>query len=135
MTLDAALEPVYREVLARNPGEPEFQQAVHEVLESLGPFLARNPEYADGALLERLVEPERQVIFRVAWQDDAGRVRVNRGFRVGCNGALGPYTGVIRFHPTVNLSIVKFLGFEQILKNALTGMAIGGGKGAADFDP
>ncbi len=133
--LDPVLEPVYREVLRRNGGEPEFQQAVLEVLESLGPFLARRPEYAEAALLERLVEPERQAIFRVAWQDDAGRVRVNRGFRVGFNGALGPYKGGIRFHPTVNLSIVKFLGFEQIFKNALTGMAIGGGKGGADFDP
>jgi glutamate dehydrogenase (NADP+) len=133
--LDAALEPVYREVLHRNAGEPEFQQAVLEVLQSLGPFLARRPEYADAGLLERLVEPERQVIFRVAWQDDAGGVRVNRGFRVGFNGALGPYKGGIRFHPTVNLSIVKFLGFEQIFKNALTGMGIGGGKGGADFDP
>ena len=133
--LDATLEPVYREVLRRNAGEPEFQQAVLEVLQSLGPFLARRPEYADAGLLERLVEPERQVIFRVAWEDDAGAVRVNRGFRVGFNGALGPYKGGIRFHPTVNLSIVKFLGFEQIFKNALTGMAIGGGKGGADFDP
>ena len=133
--LDPALEPVYREVLCRNAGEPEFQQAVLEVFESLGPFLARRPEYAEAGLIERLVEPERQAIFRVTWQDDAGRVQVNRGYRIGFNGALGPYKGGIRFHPSVSLSIIKFLGFEQIFKNALTGMSIGGGKGGADFDP
>jgi glutamate dehydrogenase (NADP+) len=125
----------FAEVLRRNPGEPEFHQAVHEVLESLGSALTKRPELADAALLERLVEPERQLMFRVPWTDDAGRVRVNRGFRVEFNGALGPYKGGLRFHPSVNLSVVKFLGFEQIFKNALTGLGIGGGKGGSDFDP
>src|SRR3954451_18863319 len=125
----------FAEVLRRNPGEPEFHQAVHEVLESLGAALAKRPELADAALLERIVEPERQLMFRVPWTDDAGQVRVNRGFRVEFNGALGPYKGGLRFHPSVNLSVVKFLGFEQIFKNALTGMPIGGGKGGSDFDP
>ncbi|OPC84401.1 glutamate dehydrogenase [Embleya scabrispora] len=125
----------FDEVLRRNPGEPEFHQAAHEVLESLGAVLARRPELADAALLERLVEPERQLMFRVPWTDDSGRVRVNRGFRVEFNGALGPYKGGLRFHPSVNLSVVKFLGFEQIFKNALTGLGIGGGKGGSDFDP
>ncbi|GGX59262.1 glutamate dehydrogenase [Streptomyces fructofermentans] len=119
----------------RNPAQPEFHQAAHEVLESLAPVLAQHPEYADAALVERLVEPERQIIFRVPWQDDHGKVHVNRGFRVEFNSALGPYKGGLRFHPSVNLGIVKFLGFEQIFKNALTGLGIGGGKGGSDFDP
>lgn len=121
--------------LARNPDEPEFQQAVHEVLESVAPVLDEHPEFLEARILERLIEPERQIMFRVPWVDDRNHVRVNRGFRVQFNSALGPYKGGLRFHPTVNLSIVKFLGFEQIFKNALTGQAIGGGKGGADFDP
>jgi glutamate dehydrogenase (NADP+) len=129
------LRAVEERVRRRDPDQPEFHQAVGEVLETLAPVLARCPEYADAALLDRLCEPERQVLFRVPWQDDAGRVHVNRGFRVGYNSALGPYKGGLRFHPSVNLGIVKFLGFEQILKNALTGLGIGGGKGGADFDP
>ena len=128
-----SLEPVLSTVLQRNPGEPEFHQAVREVFDSLGPAVARRPEYVE--IVERLCEPERQIIFRVPWVDDAGRVQVNRGFRVQYNSALGPYKGGLRFHPSVNLGIVKFLGFEQIFKNALTGMPIGGGKGGADFDP
>ncbi|MFX4292770.1 NADP-specific glutamate dehydrogenase [Streptomyces bohaiensis] len=129
------LEEIYAHVLRRNPGEREFHQAVREVLESLPVVLERRPELCDGSLLDRLCEPERQVIFRVPWTDDAGRVHVNRGFRVEFNSALGPYKGGLRFHPTVNLDIVKFLAFEQTFKNALTGMPIGGGKGGSDFDP
>ncbi|GAA1454369.1 NADP-specific glutamate dehydrogenase [Nocardiopsis tropica] len=121
--------------MRRNPDEPEFQQAVLEVLDSLSPALSRHPEYADQRILERLCEPERQVIFRVPWRDDQGNVHVNRGFRVEFNSALGPYKGGLRFHPSVNLGVIKFLGFEQIFKNALTGMSIGGGKGGSDFDP
>ncbi|MER5596652.1 NADP-specific glutamate dehydrogenase [Streptomyces sp. NPDC002265] len=119
----------------RNPAQPEFHQAAHEVLETLAPVLSQRPEYADAALVERLVEPERQIIFRVPWTDDHGKVHVNRGYRVEFNSALGPYKGGLRFHPSVNLGIVKFLGFEQIFKNALTGLGIGGGKGGSDFDP
>ena len=133
--LDQQLIPVFDEVVTRNPGENEFHQAVHEVLESLGPVVAKHPEYADGEVIRRLCEPERQIIFRVPWVDDAGKVRLNRGFRVEFNSALGPYKGGLRFHPSVYLGIVKFLGFEQIFKNALTGLSIGGGKGGSDFDP
>jgi glutamate dehydrogenase (NADP+) len=133
--LDEKLHDLYTEVLHRNPGESEFHQAVHEVLDSLGPVVAKHPEYTDGAVIRRLCEPERQIIFRVPWVDDSGAVQINRGFRVEFNSALGPYKGGLRFHPSVNLGIVKFLGFEQIFKNALTGMPIGGGKGGSDFDP
>ncbi len=133
--MDQRIEGVYESVVARNPVEPEFLQAVREVLESLEPVLKAHPEYADAAILERIVEPERQIIFRVPWVDDAGKVRVNRGFRVQFNSALGPYKGGLRFHPSVNLGIIKFLGFEQIFKNALTSQQIGGGKGGSDFDP
>lgn len=131
----APLHRLREEIERRNPAQPEFHQAVHEVLETLAPVLAARPEYAEPGLLERLVEPERQIIFRVPWQDDRGRVHVNRGYRVEFNSALGPYKGGLRFHPSVNLGIVKFLGFEQIFKNALTGLGIGGGKGGSDFDP
>jgi glutamate dehydrogenase (NADP+) len=129
------IEPLYAEVLRRNPGESEFHQAVREVLETLGPVLARRPEFVDARIIERACEPERQLIFRVPWTDDSGDIQVNRGFRVEFNSALGPYKGGLRFHPSVNLGIVKFLGFEQVFKNALTGMPIGGGKGGSDFDP
>lgn len=132
---DEKLEPVLDRVIRRNPGEPEFHQAVREVLGSLGPVLAKRPEYLDRRLIEMVCEPERQIIFRVPWQQDDGQVRMSRGFRVQFNSALGPYKGGLRFHPSVNLGIVKFLGFEQIFKNALTGMPIGGAKGGADFDP
>ncbi len=136
MTLaDTRLQAIYDLVLQRNPGEREFHQAVREVLDSLGPVLAKNPEYADARVIERICEPERQIIFRVPWTTDAGRIEINRGFRVEFNSALGPYKGGLRFHPSVYLGIVKFLGFEQIFKNALTGMPIGGGKGGSDFDP
>ncbi|PHP53157.1 NADP-specific glutamate dehydrogenase [Actinomyces ruminis] len=129
------VEKVYEQVVARNRGEAEFHQAVREVLESLDPVIAKHPHYAENALLERIVEPERQIMFRVPWVDDAGEVHVNRGFRIEFNSALGPYKGGLRFHPSVNAGIIKFLGFEQIFKNALTGQGIGGGKGGSDFDP
>lgn len=133
--LGEKIETIYQQVKARNPGEQEFHQAVHEVLESLGPVLVKYPEFADQKIIERICEPERQIIFRVPWQDDKGVVHINRGFRVEFNSAIGPYKGGLRFHPSVYLGIIKFLGFEQIFKNALTGMPIGGGKGGSDFDP
>ncbi len=136
--MDSALhpdfQPMYETVLARNPGEPEFHQAVFEVMQSLAP-LADHPDYTAWSILKRVCEPERQIIFRVPWVSDQGTVEINRGFRVEFNSALGPYKGGLRFHPSVNLSIIKFLGFEQIFKNSLTGMPIGGGKGGSDFDP
>ena len=132
---NAYLQSVYDEVVRRNPNEPEFQQAVYEVLESLQPVVEQNPKYEAAGLIERLVEPERQIIFRVSWVDDAGKVHVNRGFRVQFNSAIGPYKGGLRLHPSVNASVIKFLGFEQIFKNSLTGLPIGGGKGGSDFDP
>lgn len=135
MPLDDKLEPIFQEVLQRNPGEVEFHQAVREVLETLGPVLAKYPEFAERKIIQRICEPERQIIFRVPWRDDAGQIQINRAFRVQFNSALGPYKGGMRFHPSVYLGIIKFLGFEQIFKNALTGMPIGGGKGGSDFDP
>ncbi len=129
------LTTIYEEVLRRNPGEPEFHQAVHEVLASIAAVLAKHPEYADARIVQRLCEPERQIIFQVPWEDDRGQIHVNRAFRVEFNSALGPYKGGLRFHPSVYLGTVKFLGFEQVFKNALTGMQIGGGKGGSDFDP
>ncbi|ARC35127.1 NADP-specific glutamate dehydrogenase (plasmid) [Paracoccus yeei] len=133
--IDDKLEGIFTEVMRRNAGEAEFHQAVREVLESLGRVVAKHPEYLDHALIERICEPERQIIFRVPWTDDAGQVRINRGFRVQFNSAMGPYKGGLRFHPSVNVGIIKFLGFEQTFKNALTGLPIGGGKGGSDFDP
>ncbi|MEU6010544.1 MULTISPECIES: NADP-specific glutamate dehydrogenase [unclassified Streptomyces] len=129
------LTSLLAEIERRNPAQPEFHQAAHEVLETLAPVIAARPEYAEAGLVERLCEPERQIIFRVPWQDDHCRVHVNRGFRVEFNSALGPYKGGLRFHPSVDLGVIKFLGFEQIFKNALTGLGIGGGKGGSDFDP
>jgi glutamate dehydrogenase (NADP+) len=134
-TLHEKLDPIFADVLRRNPGEDEFHQAVGEVLDSLGAVVAKHPHYAEGSLIERICEPERQIIFRVPWTDDKGQVQINRGFRVEFNSALGPYKGGLRFHPSVYLGIVKFLGFEQVFKNALTGLPIGGGKGGSDFDP
>ncbi len=122
-------------VIKRNANEPEFHQAIREVLESLEPVAEKYPQWVEEGIFERIVEPERQVIFRVSWVDDAGKVQVNRGFRVQFNSAIGPYKGGLRFHPSVNLGIIKFLGFEQIFKNSLTGLPIGGGKGGSDFDP
>ncbi|MFJ7751403.1 NADP-specific glutamate dehydrogenase [Arthrobacter sp. NPDC097144] len=133
--MEPSLVSVRDEVFRRNPGETEFHQAVLEVFDSLEPVLRKHPEFRDAAILERICEPERQIIFRVPWVDDKGKVQINRGFRVEFNSALGPFKGGLRFHPSVYLGIVKFLGFEQIFKNALTGMPIGGGKGGSDFDP
>ncbi|NCB33910.1 MAG: NADP-specific glutamate dehydrogenase, partial [Erysipelotrichia bacterium] len=129
------VQRVLDETKTKNHNEPEFLQTVEEVLTSLAPVIEKHPEYETNALLERLVEPERLIEFRVTWTDDAGKPHVNRGYRVQFNGALGPYKGGLRFHPTVNLSILKFLGFEQVLKNSLTTLPIGGGKGGSDFDP
>jgi len=135
MTKNAYIEKVLETVKKRNPGETEFHQAVIEVLESIIPVIERHPEFEEASILERIVEPERQIFFRVPWQDDKGKFQVNRGFRVQFNSALGPYKGGLRFHPTVYIGIIKFLGFEQIFKNSLTGLMMGGGKGGSDFDP
>ena len=130
------VDEVYENVVAKNPNEPEFHQAVKEVLDSLRPVIDANEEkYRKEALLERIVEPERVIMFRVPWVDDQGQAHVNKGYRVQFNSAIGPYKGGLRLHPSVNLGIIKFLGFEQIFKNSLTGLPIGGGKGGSDFDP
>ena len=129
------VDEVYERVVKQNPAQPEFHQAATEVLNTLKPVIEANPRFEQSALLERLVEPERQIMFRVPWIDDKGNVQVNRGYRVQFNSAIGPYKGGLRFHPSVNLGIIKFLGFEQIFKNSLTGLPIGGGKGGSDFDP
>ena len=126
---------ILHQVRAKNPAEPEFHQAVDEVLESLDLVMSRRSDYRKARILERLVEPERVVMFRVPWQDDRGDVHVNRGFRVQMNSAIGPYKGGLRFHPTVTLGVMKFLAFEQVFKNSLTTLPMGGGKGGADFDP
>ncbi len=135
MAVETVIQGVYEDVLRRNPGEREFHQAVKEVIDSLGPVLEKHPEYVDAKILDRIVEPERQIIFRVPWLDDKGNVQVNRGFRFEFNSALGPYKGGLRFHPTASASILKFLGFEQVFKNSLTTLPMGGGKGGSDFDP
>ena len=129
------MSDILKLVKGRDPGEKEFHQAVHEVMETVKPVLDRNPQYRESGVLERLVEPERVIMFQVPWMDDQGQVHVNRGFRIQMNSAIGPYKGGIRFHPSVNLSILKFLAFEQVFKNALTTLAMGGGKGGSDFDP
>ncbi|MHA2099964.1 MAG: Glu/Leu/Phe/Val dehydrogenase dimerization domain-containing protein, partial [Candidatus Kariarchaeaceae archaeon] len=129
------VERVIQEVKKRDPHEPEFHQTVEEVYESIIPALTANPQYEEHSILERLAEPERVIQFRVPWVDDQGKTRVNRGFRVQFNSAIGPYKGGLRFHPSVYLGIIKFLGFEQIFKNALTTLPMGGGKGGSDFDP
>ena len=129
------LEQLYETVKKRNPNDKEFLQAVEEVFESLNIIADVHPEELDDDVLERLVEPERQIIFRVPWVDDNGKTQVNRGYRVEFNSAIGPYKGGLRFHPSVNISIIKFLGFEQVLKNSLTTLPMGGGKGGSDFDP
>lgn len=133
--LNEKLQEIYTEVVKRNPAEPEFHQATREVIESLERVVAKKSEYLEKKIIQRIAEPERQIIFRVPWQDDRGEVHINRGFRVEYNSALGPFKGGLRFHPSVNLGIIKFLGFEQTFKNALTDLPIGGGKGGADFDP
>ena len=129
------VEKVFQSVKRRDPDQPEFHQAVWEVLESLEPVLEAHPEYADAGIVSRIVEPERMIQFRVPWVDDEGNTHVNRGFRIQFNGAIGPYKGGLRFHPSVNASILKFLAFEQIFKNSLTGLPMGGGKGGSDLIP
>ncbi|MDD5538848.1 MAG: NADP-specific glutamate dehydrogenase [Candidatus Omnitrophica bacterium] len=133
--MKAKVEEMMASVIIRNPGEPEFHQAVREVVESLTPFLEKNPKYKEAKIIERMVEPERVVMFRVAWVDDKGEIQINRGYRIQMNSAIGPYKGGIRLHPSVNLSILKFLAFEQVLKNSLTTLPMGGAKGGSDFDP
>lgn len=133
--MDPKVEQFMAMIKAKNPAQPEFHQAVHEVAESLIPFIEENPKYKHAKILERIAEPERVIIFRVPWINDKGEVEVNRGFRVEMNSAIGPYKGGLRFHPTVNLGILKFLAFEQVLKNSLTTLPMGGGKGGSDFDP
>ncbi|MBE6885621.1 MAG: NADP-specific glutamate dehydrogenase [Ruminococcaceae bacterium] len=135
MIKNAYLSKVYADAEKRNPNEPEFLQAVYEVLESLEPVIEQNPKFEKYGVIERMVEPERQISFRVSWVDDNGQVQVNRGYRIQFNSAIGPYKGGVRFHPSVNYSIMKFLGFEQTFKNSLTGLPMGGGKGGSDFDP
>ena len=133
--MNAYVKKVLEETRQRNAGQPEFLQAVTEVMESIDPVVEKISRYREEAILERIVEPERVVMFRVPWLDDQGRVKVNRGMRVQFSSALGPYKGGLRFHPSVNLSIIKFLGFEQIFKNSLTTLPMGGAKGGSDFDP
>src|SRR6056297_2383571 len=133
--MDARLEQFMAQITAKNPGENEFHQAVQEVAESLIPFIEENPKYKHAKVLERIAEPERIIIFRIPWLDDKGEIQVNRGYRIEMNSAIGPYKGGLRFHPTVNLSILKFLAFEQVFKNSLTTLPMGGGKGGSDFDP
>lgn len=123
------------EIVAKNPAEPEFHQAVKEVAETIDVVFERHPEYRQAKIFERIVEPERVIMFRVPWADDRGNIQVNRGFRIEMNSALGPYKGGLRFHPSVNLGILKFLAFEQVFKNSLTTLPMGGGKGGSDFDP
>ena len=132
---NAYLQKVYDKVVAKNPNEAEFQQAVYEVLESITPAIEKNPAYEKANIIERMVEPERMITFRVTWVDDNGNVQVNRGYRVQFNSAIGPYKGGLRLHPSVCASVIKFLGFEQVLKNSLTTLPMGGGKGGSDFDP
>lgn len=131
----ADLNALYETVKRRNPNDPEFLQAVEEVFESLQVIAKKKPELLDDGVLERMVEPDRQIMFRVPWVDDQGKTQVNRGYRVQFNNAIGPYKGGLRFHPSVNISIIKFLGFEQVFKNSLTTLPMGGGKGGSDFDP
>jgi len=133
--MDPKVEQFMARIKAKNPSEPEFHQAVHEVAESLIPFIEENPRYKHAKILERIAEPERVIMFRVPWINDKGDVEINRGYRIEMNSAIGPYKGGLRFHPTVNLGILKFLAFEQVLKNSLTTLPMGGGKGGSDFDP
>ena len=133
--MSSSIEKFMDSIISKNPDQPEFHQAVHEVVDSIWDFLNENPQYVHANILERIIEPERVIMFRVPWVDDNGNVNVNRGYRVEFNSAIGPYKGGLRFHPSVNLGILKFLGFEQIFKNSLTTLPMGGGKGGSDFDP
>ncbi len=135
MALEQKVNDFMAKVIAKNPGESEFHQAVHEVVESLIPYVEENPKYKAAKILERLTEPERVILFRVPWLDDKGEIQINKGYRIEMNSAIGPYKGGLRFHPTVNLGVLKFLAFEQVLKNSLTTLPMGGGKGGSDFDP
>jgi len=135
MSADPRVTEFMAKVIARNPSESEFHQAVEEVAESLIPFIEENPKYKNAKVLERIAEPERVIMFRIPWANDKGEVQVNRGFRIEMNSAIGPYKGGLRFHPSVNLGILKFLAFEQVFKNSLTTLPMGGGKGGSDFDP
>ncbi|MDH3892301.1 MAG: NADP-specific glutamate dehydrogenase [candidate division Zixibacteria bacterium] len=135
MSMSSFVDNIMAEVKAKNQAQPEFHQAVEEVVESLEPVIEKHPEYKEAKILERIIEPERVIMFRIPWIDDKGQIQVNRGFRVEYNSAIGPYKGGLRFHPSVNLGILKFLGFEQVFKNALTTLPMGGGKGGSDFDP
>ena len=135
ITMGKITDPIYKQVLERNRNEPEFHQAVKEVLDSIEPALEKYPKFVEAGIVERIVEPERVIHFRVPWVDDKGKVQVNRGFRIQFNGAIGPYKGGMRFHPSVYDGILKFLAFEQLFKNALTGLPMGGGKGGSDFNP
>src|SRR4030066_872080 len=133
--LNVKVNEFMAKIIAKNPGETEFHQAVKEVVESLMPFIEENPKFQHGKILERITEPERVILFRVPWLDDSGEIQINKGYRIEMNSAIGPYKGGLRFHPTVNLGILKFLAFEQVFKNALTTLPMGGGKGGCDFDP
>ncbi|MBT4602629.1 MAG: glutamate dehydrogenase, partial [Bacteroidetes Order II. Incertae sedis bacterium] len=133
--MNNSLESFIENLKRRNPGEPEFHQAVTEVAEKIWPFIEAHPKYQENRIFERLTEPDRVVLFRVTWADDSGQVHVNKGYRIQFNGVIGPYKGGLRFHPSVNLGVLKFLAFEQILKNSLTTLPMGGGKGGSDFDP
>jgi glutamate dehydrogenase/leucine dehydrogenase len=135
MYMSTSVEEFMAKIIAKNPGEVEFHQAVKEVTESIMPFIQEHPKYQSAKILERMAEPERVIIFRVPWMDDKGEIQINRGYRIEMNSAIGPYKGGLRFHPTVNLGILKFLAFEQVLKNSLTTLPMGGGKGGSDFDP
>ena len=130
-----SIDVFMEDIIAKNPGQKEFHQAVQEVAESIMPFINKNPKYKKAKILERIAEPERVIMFRVPWVDDSGEVQINRGFRVQMNSAIGPYKGGLRFHPSVNLSILKFLAFEQVFKNSLTTLPMGGGKGGSNFNP
>ena len=133
--MEKDVETFMNKVIEKNPGEKEFHQAVKEVIECLMPFIQKNPKYKKAKILERIIEPERVIMFRVPWLDDKGEIQVNRGYRIEMNSAIGPYKGGLRFHPSVTLSILKFLAFEQVFKNSLTTLPMGGGKGGSDFDP
>ena len=133
--IEKSVNQFLSEIKERNPNQPEFHQAVHEVAESVIPYIEENPKYKTARILERIAEPERVIMFRVVWMDDKNNIQINKGYRVQFNSAIGPYKGGLRFHPSVNLSILKFLGFEQIFKNSLTTLPMGGGKGGSDFDP
>lgn len=132
---DALIKGFMADIIAKNPGEDEFHQAVEEVVQTIIPYVEENPHYKTAKIMERLAEPERVILFRVPWKDDKGEIQINKGYRIEMNSAIGPYKGGLRFHPTVNLGVLKFLAYEQVLKNSLTTLPMGGGKGGSNFDP